>query len=43
MTASMLSKKASTTKLFNKFPYHFELTPKNQPNKVRYILPGGKG
>ena len=37
--SKLLGKNASTTKLFNKFPYHFELTPKKQPNKVRYILP----
>lgn len=39
----LLGKNASTTKLFNKHPHHFELTPKKQPNKVRYILPPGKG
>lgn len=37
--SKLLGKNASTTKLFNKYPYHFELTPKKQPNKVRYILP----
>lgn len=41
--SKLLGKNASTTKLFNKHPDQFELTPKKQPNKVRYILPPGKG
>lgn len=35
----LLAKSASSTKLFNKFPYHFELMPEKQPNQVRYIPP----
>jgi hypothetical protein len=37
--SKLIGKNASTTKLFNKYPHHFELTPKKQPNKVRFILP----
>ena len=37
--AKLLGKNATTTKLFGKFPHHFELTPAKQPNRVRYILP----
>lgn len=33
----LLGKNASTTKLFNKYPEHFELTPKKQPNRVRFV------
>lgn len=35
----LLGQKASSTKLFKKFPFHFELLPQKQPNQVRYILP----
>ncbi|MGA0571719.1 NYN domain-containing protein [Variovorax sp. VNK109] len=35
----LLSKTGSSTKLFSKFPHHFELMPSKQPNRVRYILP----
>jgi NYN domain len=35
----LLAKNATSTKLFNKFLNHFELTPAKQPNRVRYILP----
>jgi hypothetical protein len=38
----LLGKNSPTTKLFKKYPHHFELTPEKQPNKVRYILPHGK-
>lgn len=41
--SKLIGKNASTTKLFNKYPHHFELTPKKQPNKVRFILPPDKG
>lgn len=41
--SKLLGKNASTTKLFNKHPDQFELTPKKQPNKVRYVTPSGKG
>lgn len=37
--AKVLGKSAASTKLFSRFPHHFELTPQKQPNKVRYILP----
>ncbi|MGV3725076.1 NYN domain-containing protein [Hydrogenophaga sp.] len=37
--SKLLGKNASTTKLFNKYPDQFELTPNKQPNKVRYITP----
>lgn len=40
--SKLLGKNASTTKLFNKYPHHFELTPKKQPNKVRFLLPQDK-
>ena len=40
--AKLIGKNASTTKMFNKHPHHFELTPKKQPNKVRFILPQDK-
>lgn len=40
--SKLLGKNASTTKLFNKHPDQFELTPKKQPNKVRYIKTTGK-
>lgn len=35
----LLAKSATSTKLFRKFPHHFELTPTGKPNKVRFILP----
>ncbi|CAM3532488.1 NYN domain-containing protein [Paracidovorax anthurii] len=37
--AKLLGKNAASTKLFKKFPHHFELLPTRQPNKVRYLLP----
>lgn len=36
---SVLSKRASSTKLFKKFHERFELSPGTQPNRVRYLLP----
>ncbi|GAA6121009.1 NYN domain-containing protein [Acidovorax sp. FG27] len=36
--AKLLGKNAASTKLFKKYPQHFELSPARQPNKVRYIL-----
>lgn len=33
----LLGKNASTTKLFNKYSEYFELTPKKQPNRVRFV------
>jgi len=36
--AKLLRKNAASTKLFKKYPQHFELSPARQPNKVRYIL-----
>ena len=35
----LLAKSATSTKLFKKFPYHFELMPAGKPNQVRFILP----
>jgi hypothetical protein len=35
----LLGKNATSTKLFKKFPFHFELLPEKQPHQVRYILP----
>jgi hypothetical protein len=35
----LLGKNAQTTKLFKKFPQHFELRPEMQPNEVRFIRP----
>ncbi len=35
----LLAKSATSTKLFKKFPHHFELTPEGKPNQVRFILP----
>ena len=35
----LLAKSATSTKLFRKFPEHFELTPSSKPNKVRVIKP----
>ena len=37
--AKLLGKNATSTKLFKKYPFHFELLPPKQPNQVRYILP----
>jgi hypothetical protein len=39
--AKLLGKNSTSTKLFKKFPHHFELSPAKQPNKVKYILPPG--
>lgn len=33
----LLGKNATSTKLFKKFPFHFELLPPKQPNQIRYI------
>ena len=33
----LVGKNASSTKLFNRFPGRFELTPAKQPNQVRYL------
>lgn len=35
----LLAKSATSTKLFKKFPHHFELVPAGKPNQVRFILP----
>ncbi len=35
----LLAKSATSTKLFKKFPHHFELMPMGKPNQVRFILP----
>lgn len=35
--AKLLGKNAASTKLFKKFPFHFELLPPKQPNQIRYI------
>ena len=37
--AKLFGKNATSTKVFNKFPHHFELLPAKQPNRVRWILP----
>ena len=37
--AKLIGKSAASTKIFNKFPHHFELAPLKIPNHVRYILP----
>jgi hypothetical protein len=37
--AKLLGKNAASTKLFKKFPHHFELVPAKQPNRVQYLLP----
>lgn len=37
--AKLLGKNSASTKLFKKFPHHFELLPSKQPNTVQYILP----
>ncbi len=34
----LLAKNTTSTKLFKKYPHHFELMPAKQPNQVRYIL-----
>lgn len=36
-SARVIGKNAASTKLFKKFIDHFELTPENQPNQVRYL------
>lgn len=36
-SARLIGKNASSTKLFNRFPKRFELTPDKQPNQVRYL------
>jgi uncharacterized LabA/DUF88 family protein len=35
----LLAKSAASTKLFKKYPHHFELTPSKQPNQVRFMPP----
>lgn len=35
----LLGKSALSTKLFKKFPKHFELRPDRQPNEVRLLAP----
>jgi hypothetical protein len=35
----LLAKSATSTKLFKKFPHHFELMPAGKPNQVRFVLP----
>ncbi|GKS95019.1 NYN domain-containing protein [Acidovorax sp. SUPP2825] len=35
--AKLLGKNTASTKLFKKFPDHFELKPQTQPNAVRYL------
>ena len=37
--AKLLAKNTASTKLFSKYPHHFELLPSRQPNRVRYTLP----
>jgi hypothetical protein len=37
--ANLLGENATSTKLFKKFPFHFELSPAEKPNTVQYILP----
>jgi NYN domain len=37
--AKLIGKSAASTKVFKKFPHHFELMPEKQPNQVRYIPP----
>lgn len=37
----LLSKSASSVKLFKRFPNHFELKPAKQPNQVRYLASDG--
>jgi uncharacterized protein (TIGR00288 family) len=39
IAAKLIGKSAASTKVFKKFPNHFELMPEKQPNQVRYILP----
>ena len=36
---NLLTKSATSSRLFKKFPTHFALTPERQPNKVQYIGP----
>ena len=35
----LLAKNATSTKLFKKFPLHFELKPADKPNQIRFISP----
>ena len=35
--AQLLGKNATTTRMFNKFPDDFELSPPTRPNRVRYL------
>lgn len=35
----LLSKSAASSKLFKKFPQHFEFMPPGKPNQVRFIVP----
>lgn len=37
--AKLLGKSATSTKLFKKYPHHFELKPDKQPSEVKFILP----
>lgn len=37
--AKLLGKNSASTKLFKKFPHHFQLSPTEKPNTVQYILP----
>ena len=36
---NLLTKSATSSRLFKKFPDHFALTPERQPNKVQYVGP----
>jgi uncharacterized protein (TIGR00288 family) len=36
---NLLSRSATSSRLFKKFPTHFALTPERQPNKVQYVGP----
>jgi len=36
--ANLLGRRASSLKLFKKFPLWFQLTPENQPSKVQYLF-----
>ena len=38
----LLAKSATSTKLFKKFPQHFELSPTGKPNQVRFTLSAQK-
>lgn len=41
--AKLIGRNAGSTKLFSKYPDHFELAPAKQPNQVRYLRPGHDG